>query len=121
MKRFARFWDLTYNRGNFNLSVRQLWQNGKVFEGFYEFSEWIYSKTFSTYQISLERLAELIFKYLTEIKNRDKIEIANILAKDILKMPGRNLPPFLSEFATEIPEVRRGEIAKANKRQLKHL
>lgn len=121
MKRFARFWDMIYNRGNFNLTVRLLWQNGKVFEGFYEFSEWIYSQTLSTYQISLERLAELIFRYLTEVKKKEKVEIANILAEDILKIPGRNLPGFLSDVATEIPEVRRGEIAKANKRQIKHL
>ena len=121
MKRFARFWDLVYNRGNFNQSVRQLWQVGKVFEGFYEFSEWIYSQTLSTWQISLERLAELIFKYLTEVKSRDKVEIANILAKDILKMRGRTLPPFISEIVTEVTEVKSGEISKANKRQLKHL
>ncbi|OYZ66186.1 MAG: B12-binding domain-containing radical SAM protein, partial [Sulfuricurvum sp. 24-42-5] len=53
MKRFARFWDLYYNSGNFDKSVRLLWKEAKVFDGFYAFSEWIFTQTLSTWKISL--------------------------------------------------------------------
>ena len=35
MKRFARFWDMVYNSGNFKKSVTYLWQDGKVYDGFF--------------------------------------------------------------------------------------
>ena len=121
MKRFARFWDLTYNSGNFNKSVRLIWKDTDVFSGFYNFSEWLYNETLSTYQISLNRLAELLFKYLNEIKKIDKTETANIIVEDILKISGRKLPKFLREQATVIPETEKKNLDNINKRQIKHL
>lgn len=120
MKRFARFWDLTYNSGNFTSTIHTLWKEGKVFEDFMAFSLWIYSETQSTWQISLNRLCELLFTYLTEIKGADKTETANSLVKDILKTGGRKLPGFLRDFATEIPKIPKKNAGKLNKRQLRH-
>lgn len=37
MKRFSRFWDLTYNSGNFKKSISLLWENDTVYDGFYAF------------------------------------------------------------------------------------
>ena len=34
MKRFARFWDIVYNSGNFQKSCELLFKDGKVFENF---------------------------------------------------------------------------------------
>ncbi len=64
MKRFARFWDIFYNSGSFNKTVPLLWSDGKVFDGFYAFSLWIYDQTLSTWKISLERQIALIHAYL---------------------------------------------------------
>lgn len=69
MKRFARFWDLTYNSGNFKNSIDLVWQEESVFENFYKFGMWIYEQTNSTWMISLQRLGELLFLYLTEVKD----------------------------------------------------
>ncbi|MFA8341890.1 MAG: DUF4080 domain-containing protein [Rhodothermaceae bacterium] len=121
MKRFARFWDLTYNSGNFNQTVRLLWKETEVFTGFKNFSEWLYSETLSTYQISLNRLAEHLFKYLTEILGNETTFIADTIVHDILKIQGRKLPKFLRENASEIPEISRKNLDNINKRQLKHL
>ena len=72
--RMARFWDLLYNSGNFNGSVRLLWTDQDVYAGFLRFSKWIYGATESTWQIALKRLAELFFTYLTEELGLAKME-----------------------------------------------
>ncbi len=118
MKRFARFWDLTYNSGNFYHTVNYIYEDGDVFGGFYNYSEWIYQETESTWQISLNRLSQLVFKYLTEVLDHDKTKVADSLIKDIIKIRGRSIPDFLRENATSIPDLRSKKMNKANKRQL---
>ncbi len=118
MKKFARFWDLTYNSGNFYHTVNYIYEDGDVFSGFYKYSQWIYSETESTWQISLNRLSQLIFKYLTEVLHLDKTKIADSLIKDIIKIRGRSIPDFLRDNATSIPDLRAKKMNKANKRQL---
>ncbi len=94
MKRFARFWDLYYNSGNFDKSVRLLWQDGKVFNGFYAFSEWIFTQTLSTWKISLDRQISLMYDYL--LPNTPLEVIQNRLIEDIETTPGRRIPYFLT-------------------------
>ena len=118
MKRFARFWDLTYNSGNFYHTINYLYEDGNVFGGFYNYSEWIYKETESTWQISLNRLSQLVFKYLTEVLDHDKRKVADSLIKDIIKIRGRSIPDFLRENATSIPDLRAKKMNKAHKRQI---
>lgn len=118
MKRFSRFWDLTYNSGNFKSTVNYIWKERDVFSGFYHFSEWIYGQTASTWQISLTRLSELLFRYLVEECYHDKQVIADAIVADIAGIRGRKIPPFLREIATNIPKVKSKEVSKHNKRQV---
>lgn len=99
MKRFARFWDLTYNSGNFKKSILLLWEDESVFENFYTFSLWIYTQTDSTWKISLQRLGELLFTYLTSIKLIKEKNVAENMIEDMMKLKGRALPSYLKEFA----------------------
>lgn len=119
MKRFARFWDLVYNSGNFKKTAPRLWNEGKVYEGFYAFSEWIYIQTESTWQISLERLSELLFRYLTTVLSHEEGEIKAMLIDDIMGQRGRKLPSFLQENHISNKEQKESAL-KPNKRQLKH-
>ncbi len=118
LKRFARFWDLVYNSGNFHRTKEFIWQDCTVYDGFYEFSEWIYHQTQSTWQISLMRLSELLFNYLTEYKNYDKTLVADTVLKDIIRVEGRKVPGFLREYATKIPNLKKLYLDKAHKRQM---
>lgn len=93
MKRFARFWDMYYNSGNFERAVRLLWDGGNVFEGFYAFSEWIYTQTLSTWKISLDRQTSLLYEYALNRVEKELIETA--LLADIAKTTGRTLPSYL--------------------------
>ncbi len=121
MKRFARFWDLTYNSGNFKKTIILLWEDSNVFSGFYKFSKWIYSKTDSTWQISLNRLSEYIFEYLTKECQKDDDFIANLILEDIMKISGRKIPPFLRKYNLDIKKYEKRELSNINKRQMKHI
>jgi radical SAM superfamily enzyme YgiQ (UPF0313 family) len=97
MKRFARFWDMVYNSGNFKKSITYIYNGSDIFGGFYEFTKWIYSQTQSTHKISQTRLIELVYIYLTESKKHNHKEIATILANDLNKKDGKGLPKIVSK------------------------
>ncbi|MBE0514943.1 B12-binding domain-containing radical SAM protein [Sulfurimonas sp.] len=117
MKRFSRFWDLTYNSGNFKQSVELIWQEESVFENFYDFSLWIYSQTDSTWQISLPRLGELLFKYLCEIKEMNVEFVAQNMLEDMMKIKGRAVPSYLKNYAQTISIKDKQGTSGFNKRQ----
>jgi radical SAM superfamily enzyme YgiQ (UPF0313 family) len=126
MKRFARFWDIFYNSGSFTKTVPLLWQDGSksvhgepvepyypstssgrtvydkipsVFEGFYTFSEWIYTQTLSTWKISLDRQITLIHTYLCELHETAIVEEA--LIEDLSARPEKTIPFFLRQSTQE--------------------
>ncbi len=118
MKRFSRFWDLTYNSGNFKKSVKLIWGNESVFEEFYAFGLWMYKQTDSTYKISLQRLGELLFKYLSEVKNLDKQDAADNMLADMMKLKGRAIPHYLKEFSANFVAKAKDGTSGFNKRQI---
>ncbi|MGE4560643.1 MAG: DUF4080 domain-containing protein [Desulfobulbus sp.] len=120
MKRFARFWDLVYNSGNFRRTAPLLWEDGDVFAGFSAFSHWLYAQTLATWQIGLPRLSELLFAYLVEEKGMEKSAVADSLAADILVIKGRVLPKTVQQYVTRAPEERRSLGDSLTKRQKRH-
>jgi hypothetical protein len=118
MKRFARFWDLYYNSGNFDKSVRLLWKEEKVFEGFYAFSEWIFTQTLSTWKISLDRQISLMYEYLLLDTALEVIQTS--LIADINTTPGRRIPFFLThDVSKEGPKSTEKQVTP--KRQSKRI
>jgi hypothetical protein len=117
MKRFARFWDLTYNSGNFKKSINLLWGEQGVFENFYDFGLWTYEQTHSTWKISLERLGELLFTYLSEVKKLDKQDITHAMLDDMMKLKGRAVPHYLKPFAGTAAFDAKSGTSGFNKRQ----
>lgn len=121
MKRFARFWDLVYNSGNFTRTFKILCENKSVYESFYDFSEWIYIQTESTWHISLDRLSRLLFEYLVNVVGNDENDTAQIMIEDILKVRGRKLPKFLRIYTKDSTSIIKEKIKGFNKRQTKHI
>ena len=117
MKRFSRFWDLTYNSGNFKQSIKLLWEDESVYKNFYNFSTWAYTQTDSTWKISLLRLGELLFTYLTNIKNLEALHVANIMLKDMMKLKGRAIPFYLKDYSKEFIVTQKEGTSGFNKRQ----
>jgi hypothetical protein len=121
MKRFARFWDLLYNSGNFKKSVCLIWGGGSVYEGFREFSCWMYDATQSTWKISLDRLAQLLFTYLSEVRKLPFETVAPAMLEDMSQVAGRTIPPYLKAHATqETPAQKTAPHGKA-KRQARRV
>ena len=117
MKRFARFWDLTYNSGNFKESIKLLWQEQSVYKNFHAFSLWIYTQTDSTWKISLQRLGELLFNYLSNVKNLNEEVIAEIMLKDMMKLKGRSIPSYLKPYSKNFLQDAKEGTSGFNKRQ----
>lgn len=65
MRRFARFWDLIGNSGNFVETVPLLWLGcASAFESFLTFSDWIAARIGRHHSIALATLAENLFVFL---------------------------------------------------------
>ncbi|MDF1875262.1 DUF4080 domain-containing protein [Sulfurimonas sp. SAG-AH-194-I05] len=118
MKRFARFWDLTYNSGNFKKSVHLIWQEKSVYESFYNFCMWMYGQTDSTWKISLQRLGELLFHYLKDVKNLNAQEIADSMLEDMMKLKGRAIPHYLKVYSQNFTQNAKNGTSGFNKRQI---
>jgi len=119
MKRFARFWDLTYNSGNFKRSLPLLWEDESVFENFYAFGLWMYEQTDSTWKISLQRLGELLFTYLTQEKGLNAADVAEAMLEDMMKLKGRAIPSYLKAYSDTFKQSAKSGSSGFNKRQNK--
>jgi radical SAM superfamily enzyme YgiQ (UPF0313 family) len=121
MKRFARFWDLCYNSGNFKTSIRMLWPAGDVYAQFSAFCDWLYGETRMTWQISLDRLAGFLFRYLIDEQGHHELQVAQAMADDLMKIEGRKLPACLRPYLDRITLPNQQAAGGANSRQLRHL
>jgi radical SAM superfamily enzyme YgiQ (UPF0313 family) len=65
LRRFARYWELIYNRGKFAQTAPLIWRGGSPFWEFLPFSDWLYEHTGQTHGIALDRLRQLLAGYLT--------------------------------------------------------
>lgn len=100
LRRFARYWDLVANGGHFPHTTPLLWESGSPFGCFLAFSDWLFAATGQTHAIARLRLAELLFRYLTEVTSRPVDTTAQILASDLLRDARADLPPFLRQHVS---------------------
>ena len=126
IKRFSRYWDLTYNSGKFKRVLSKVWEGTDVYNGFYAFADWLYSTTQSTWKFSHQRLSELLFTYLTEVLGNEKSLIADVFIEDIKDSDSRQIPKCILENLTIVPDLRKTkkpnlDNGTQNKRQIKHL
>jgi len=122
LRRFAKYWDLIANSGNFLASAPLIWSVGQAarrspseeknleseprttpvqpspFHTFLHFSDWLYAKLNRTDSIALARLMELLFEFLTRERARDARATAETLWQDWLHGGRRDVPAFLREF-----------------------
>jgi hypothetical protein len=109
IRRFARYWDLVGNSGNFLESTPLLWSDGtSPFYAFMRWSEWLHSKSGSTGGIALVRLMEFLFEYLTSELTLGTNEVAAAIWRDYQRGGRRDKPSFLRHFLPqEVLEVTR--------------
>jgi len=120
MRRFARFWDLIANSGNFVRTLRLIWQGRSPFSSFMELSEWLYQSTGrQTHGIGLDRLARLIYDYLALQQTSELQAIAQQMWDDLAGTGRRDCPDFLRPHLPADVSSRRIETG-GPRRQAKH-
>src|ERR1017187_8904913 len=122
LRRFAKYWDLVGNSGNFIGTTPLLWRQESPFASFLRFSDWLYGRLGRTDSIALARLAELMFEFLTGEIKWDAFRVAETMLRDWQRGGRRDMPEFLREF---LP-VENGQRAPDGKtslprRQARHL
>jgi len=94
LRRFARYWDLTGNSGNFVETTPLIWNDATPFNSFLRWSDWLFAKIGRTDSIALARLAELLFTFLTSELNLDCRVVAEALWHDYQRGGGTINPSF---------------------------
>jgi hypothetical protein len=124
LRRFARFWDLTGNSGNFVESAPLIWEEKtSPFHGFLRWSDWLFAKTGRTDSIALARLAELLFAFLTTELRLDSRTVAETQWRDYQRGGRHDQPEFLRPHLTHLEPVGRPIRSQPSpqKRQARHL
>ena len=96
LRRFARFWDLVANSGNFLETTPLLWAGtSSPFRGFMRWSDWLYNRVGRRSGIALTRLTELLFEFLTAELGRSPGEAAAALWRDYRRVGRLDVPACL--------------------------
>lgn len=104
MRRFARYWDLIANSGNFIETTPLIWGEGSAFVHFMHLSDWLFETTKQTHAIALSNLVERMFRYLTQQAGVAPEVAGKALWRDYQRA-GRSdrpavLEPFIDSFMT---------------------
>jgi hypothetical protein len=99
IRRFARYWDLVGNSGNFVETTPLIWSSQtSPFHAFLNWTQWLYSRAGRTDGIALNRLMEFLFEYLTGELNLERREVAEMIWKDYRRGGRIDKPTFLRDF-----------------------
>jgi hypothetical protein len=128
LRRFAKYWELVGNSGNFVETAPLLWrmelldsQAVSPFAGFMNFSDWLFARVRRTDSIALLRLMQLLFEFLTSARRIPTALAANSLWHDYQRGGHRDKPAFLAEHLPEARSGKKGVQRTAGpKRQARH-
>jgi radical SAM superfamily enzyme YgiQ (UPF0313 family) len=122
LRRFARYWDLVGNSGNFIETTPLLWSRSQgPFAAFLRWSDWLHARTGQRHGIALARLAELLFEYLTTETALAPADVAQAMWRDWRRAGRREKPEFLAPFIADAAATTPCPAAVAPKRQARHL
>jgi hypothetical protein len=122
LRRFARYWDLIGNSGNFVKTTPMLWNGGaSPFTAFMKWSDWLYARIGKRHAIALARLAELFFEYLTVESCHPADQVAQSLWRDWQRAGRREKPEFLAGYLSDSTTRKIPTQAAIPKRQARHL
>jgi hypothetical protein len=146
LRRFAKYWDLVGNSGNFVETTPLLWsdpfssgapvsdpartepqnqpagsETGAPFWAFLEFSDWLFARVRRTDTIALLRLMQMLFEFLTEVRSIAAPTVAQALWRDYQRGGRHDKPGFL---VAHLPATDGADEIKKRvgpKRQARHL
>jgi radical SAM superfamily enzyme YgiQ (UPF0313 family) len=98
LKRFARFWDIVANSGNWNATLTLVLAGPSAAAAFQQFAEWLFARTRATSGIALHRLATLLWQWLTEERGAATAAVGAAMAADYARCARHDWPEFLRSF-----------------------
>jgi hypothetical protein len=120
--RFARYWDMVGNSGNFIETTPLLWSGGaSPFAAFMQWSDWLHARAGQRHGIALARLAEWLFEYLTTRVGVVAADVAQTLWRDWQRAGRREKPEFLAAYLKDMGVGITRAHSVAPKRQARHL
>lgn len=126
LARFAKFWDLYANSGNFKRTMDCLRELASqrtppsLFAEFRQFARFLDGKHPQRYGISLAKLVESAWEYLTAVRGADQNAVRQSLATDYSLGGKRRLPRPIGDLPPS-PEASFSRVNPLNQRQRRHL
>lgn len=122
LRRFARYWDLVANSGNFLETTCWIWRLESPFWSFLEWSDWLFHRSRRTNGIALGQLSEYLFQFLTEVRGLPARDVAQPLWRDYQRGGRNDRPPFLRDHIdAPMPSREKLQNRHLPKRQAKHI
>lgn len=121
LRRFARYWDIVANSGNFVETTPLIWSGSTPFAGFMRFSEWMHQRTGRAHGIALKRVAELVHEYLTGQIGMNDDAAAAAIGRDFARLGRRDVPETIGRRLTAASGTHPPPPRTAPPRQARHL
>lgn len=136
LRRFAKYWDLIGNSGNFVAVAPLIWAAAgpgarqapgdekapppSPFQAFLRLSDWLHARLGRTDSIALSRLMEGLFELLTRERGHDSGRVIEAFREDGRRTGRRETPAFLKESGTADRADVRVRDRSLPKRQARH-
>ena len=124
LRRFSRFWDLIANSGNFLQTTPLIWRDEpSAFRAFLTLAERLFARVGRQHGIALNRLAEMVFEYLTSGRGLGQSLVAQTLSSDYLRAGRFDVPEFLRPYLPDDQPRRRDAQTSRSlpRRQARHI
>ena len=140
LRRFAKYWELVGNSGNFVESGRLLWngapasgpartvehlghaglETGAPFASFLAFSDWLFARVRRTDTIALLRLMQWLFEFLVQERGAYPTTVAQAMWRDYQRGGRHDKPGFLAEHLPQADNMATVRKRSGPKRQARH-
>ncbi len=122
LRRFAKFWDVYGNSGNFVETLPLIWGDASPFAGFLRFSDWLYSRTVQGHGIARTRQFDLLYEYLKEELGLSREKVVPLLSSDYQRNGKSDRPWWAAGNEAGVSAPKPGSAKTAlPKRQNRHL
>lgn len=119
MVRFAKYWDLIANSGNFNTTTAYLKTRGSLFDTFLALSQFMQKRHPDSYGIALVNLAESLWLFLKDELCIGDEKAKELIVQDYSILGKRDLPKYFREDLLALKKPRKKH--SLQQRQEKHL
>ena len=117
LNRFARYWEMFSNSGRFKQTMTLILAE-QPFEGFIQFSDWLFAESGQTHRLALKRQFELLHRYLTQSAGFNHDVVTDLLRQDHQASEIRSVPGFLLDQAVQ--QKKKSTKNRLESRQARH-